>query len=179
MMNASREMKMIFDEVIQDIQEAEKAVKKLDIEFPGMPAPGFYLEPDKNNTVAQEEIDKLEKQHDAAMTSVGEQLELYLAQMMSANWGWEGGARDIIDTGQLMASGNVTVTDGNIDIQYASPYAAFVHYGGYIHPYGNKNIEKKYLPGRPWISAALGEAGGPLPPFSWEDAYKVAMRQQV
>ena len=52
---------------------------------------------------------------------------------------------DIYDTGELLNSGSVIINNKGITIAYDAPYAALVHYGGYIHPYGNIT-EKVYLP---------------------------------
>ena len=92
---------------------------------------------------------------------------------MEASWAWEGGAgRDIIDTGELRDSLSITIgSDGQFEINYSSPYAKLVHYGGYIMPYGNNRIEKVFIPGRPWIQAVL-EGGGPVPQFDFESHYR-------
>ena len=176
MLNATTQLQDVINNIVMEAEEAISQVDGTKLEFPGMPAPAFYLSVRGDSDAAAEEFEEMERKHEAAVQVVGQQLELYLKQMMSASWGWNGGARDIINTGQLMASGKVTITSNGIDISYASPYAMFVHYGGYIHPYGNTNIEKVYLPGRPWISATLGQAGGPLPPFDWDNAYMQAMK---
>ena len=85
--------------------------------------------------------------------------------LRSPVWSWTGGARDIIDTGELMSSGSVTVSGTSLSISYDAPYANLVHNGGYIYPYGNKSARPIYLPGRPWISATIN-GGGPVP--KWE-----------
>ena len=117
---------------------------------------------------------KIEEAHEAGMQAVVETLTVYLAEMMAAGWAWTDGARDIIDTGQLLSSASVELVDDGILIAYGTPYASIVHYGGYIAPYGNKNAEKVYLPGRPWVAAVLGEADGPLPAMDWVSVYKDA-----
>ena len=122
----------------------------------------------------------LQRAHEEAVRSLAGPISEYLQAMMSAGWGWSDGARDIVDTGELMNSGQVTVSGDNIVIQYSADYANLIHYGGYIQPYGNLNIEKVYIPGRPWISATFGLAQGPLPPFdigaAYEDAFYRALR---
>jgi len=82
--------------------------------------------------------------------------------MSAAVWGWRDGSRDIVDTGALSRSLEIDATDDGLSVYYTSPYAALVHYGGYISPYGNKNIAKSYIPGRPWMDAVI-EGGGPVP----------------
>ena len=93
-----------------------------------------------------------------------------LNSAMAASWGWSQGARDIIDTGELRDSLEVTIVDGQVNISYSAPYAGLVHYGGYISPYGNASIEKVYLPGRPWVQSTL-EGGGPVPQFDFKGYY--------
>ena len=47
-----------------------------------------------------------------------------------------------------------------IIVSYSEPYAALIHYGGYILPYGNPNADKVYIPPRPWVESTLkGETG--------------------
>lgn len=105
---------------------------------------------------------------------LGEALD---AALESAVWGWrDGTARDIVDTGKLKASRQITVEGRNIKISYDVPYAGLVHFGGYILPYGNQNAEKIYVPGRPWLdSVILG--GGPVPKFDFESIYEQAIEQ--
>jgi hypothetical protein len=95
-----------------------------------------------------------------------------LNQSMQASWGWTEGARDIVDTGELMKSLKIEINGTNISITYDSPYAMLVHYGGYIMPYGNNSIERIYVPGRPWIDAVLN-GGGPVPQFNFEDYIEI------
>ena len=85
----------------------------------------------------------------------------------SSSWNWAGGSRDIIDTGKLKNSVEVAFSGGAFVISYKVPYAALIHYGGYIHPYGNKNAQKVYIPGRPWIDATV-MGGGPVPQIQWD-----------
>jgi len=72
--------------------------------------------------------------------------------------GSEGSPRDIVDTGQLRNSHRAKIsylTSGfKIQIDNTAPYAAFVHWGGYVkHP---RNNTKYQILGRPWISTTLG-----------------------
>ena len=50
-------------------------------------------------------------------------------------WEVADGRDDIIDTGALLASQSVTVIGSTIIVTYDEPYAALIHYGGYIVPY--------------------------------------------
>jgi len=89
--------------------------------------------------------------------------EALSAALMSDVWQTPSGAADIYDTGQLMESGTVVSTGRGLTIAYTAPYASLVHFGGYIHPYGNLNA-RVYLPPRPWIQSVLS-GNGPVPQF--------------
>ena len=64
-----------------------------------------------------------------------------------------------IDTGKLKNSLEIKAkfaqTKVGFEINYKTPHAAFVHYGGVMRPYGNPNAATVAIPGRPWISDAL------------------------
>jgi hypothetical protein len=90
--------------------------------------------------------------------------------MNSSVWSWggttlrqngstAGTARDIVDTGKLRNSlllkEKNLKTKTTISIQYRTPYAALVHYGGVVQPYGNRNANSVLIPARPWIEATL------------------------
>lgn len=70
-----------------------------------------------------------------------------------------GTKRDIVDTGKLKSSLELREQHGQrksaIEIKYKAPYAAFVHYGGVVLPYGNRFASTVIVPERPWISATL------------------------
>lgn len=68
-------------------------------------------------------------------------------------WG-DGG---VYETGALMNSLEISTTAKQIQVNYTEPYAALQHYGGYILPYGNTNLSKVYIPGRPWVTTAFTE----------------------
>lgn len=95
--------------------------------------------------------------------------------MMSNNWSWPrqtkrangetaGTSRDIIDMGGLFGSQQIKErflqTKVTFEIIYNKPYAAIIHYGGYIQPYGRKNAEAVYIPGRPWVESAIKGGNG-------------------
>ena len=67
--------------------------------------------------------------------------------------------RDIVDTGALRRSLSIAEknlkTKTTLEIKYSVPYAALVHYGGAVRPYGNKNANTVLIPARPWIEATL------------------------
>ena len=109
--------------------------------------------------------------HEAAIKDMTMALSSYLDRMMGASWAWADGPRNIIDTGELLASKSVTAETGGFKVSYNADYAGIIHYGGYITPYGNQYAAKVYIPGRPWILATVGEVPGPLPAFDWENVY--------
>ena len=79
---------------------------------------------------------------------------------------------DIISSGKLLRSRDITLnSSGDIIISYDVPYANLVHYGGYINVYGSGN--KVYIPGRPFIEAALTNGYGLTPP----DYYQIILDQ--
>ena len=90
--------------------------------------------------------------------------------ILSDIWRTNDGVDDIYETGELMNSGTVTFSKNGITVAYSAPYAALVHYGGYIHPYGNKNISV-YLPPRPWVEAVFNGMG-PITAFDFASYYR-------
>ena len=116
-----------------------------------------------------------------AINDASQQIAVDLKQaldeaMRSGVWRTVDGTDDIIDTGALLASGKVTVTDSGVTISYDAPYAALVHYGGYIAPYGNQQA-RVYLPPRPWVEAVLSGIG-PVPPFDFRSYYQKAIERE-
>lgn len=91
-------------------------------------------------------------------------------------WQTIGGTDDIIDSGALRNSLEVTAAQGRITIEYGEVYAALVHYGGYIAPYGNPNIEKIYIPPRPWVESVL-RGGGPVDAIDFPRIYREALKK--
>jgi len=102
------------------------------------------------------------------------------AAMNSSTWTWggitlrkngstAGTSRDIVDTAKLRNSLLIKEknlkTKTTLTIQYRTPYAALVHYGGVVRPYGNKNANTVLIPARPWIEATLKGTNG-IPKFN-------------
>lgn len=110
---------------------------------------------------------------------LGHQVSTVLNNTMDLSiWEWDrptprksgpdaGSPRNLVDTGALKKSLFIaTDADDHVSATYNSPYANMVHYGGYIQPYGNPNAASVYIPGRPWIKAAVrGSHGAPPPRF--------------
>jgi hypothetical protein len=113
------------------------------------------------------------KSWEKAAEETDEKLKEWLNKSMEEQiWNWprgtfrEGGGgyispglRDIVDTGELQNSLKIKAeslkTRRNTIIEYSSSYASYVHNGAYIYPYGNKNAQRVYTPGRPWIFYAI------------------------
>lgn len=114
----------------------------------------------KNATLAAKAIEEgVDYGLSVAQDALREALDLAVS---SSVWGWnEGGSRDIVDTGALRDSLTVSRQGKELLIDYSAPYASFVHYGGYIQPYGNASIAAVYIPGRPWVDSVL-YGGGPV-----------------
>lgn len=97
---------------------------------------------------------------------VEKDLRIALDNSIGSNWPWTNGSRDIVDTGRLMNSLQIKTTFSQtkvgFQVIYRTPYAAFVHYGGMMKPYGNKNAADVLIPGRPWVQAVFeGTHGQP------------------
>jgi hypothetical protein len=111
---------------------------------------------------------------EAAITRASQRITTDLKQALddalrSSVWSTRSGAADIYETGELLASGSVTADENGLTIAYDAPYAALVHFGGYIHPYGNTSA-RVYLPPRPWVQSVLN-GGGPVPQFDFQQYY--------
>jgi hypothetical protein len=116
-----------------------------------------------------------------AVSYVSKDLAFALDQNIGSDvWNWPrdtqrangetvGSPRDIVDTGKLAASlelkESFLKTKGTIQIAYKAPYAALMHYGGAIQPYGNPNAATVFIPGRPWVEATINGTHG-LPEFN-------------
>lgn len=96
--------------------------------------------------------------------------------LRSSVWPTNNGVSDIYDTGELLSSGSIEISQSGITIAYDAPYAALVHYGGYIYPYGNTST-KVYLPPRPWVESVLN-GGGPVPEFDFLKYYKEEIEKE-
>jgi len=154
------------------IPNLDKEVGKIEMEWPGSLTAGLrFSMASKGNSGTSEAMEGLEKAHEEAVQGVVQELSQYLDALFEAGWAWTSGARDIIDTGELKRSKKIEVSGDEISVNYSSPYVNLVHYGGYIYPYGNKGAEKVYLPARPFLDVAFGQASGPLPAFDFDEAY--------
>lgn len=75
--------------------------------------------------------------------------------LSSKVWDVPSGLGDIIDSGELYRSQRIEWDEHTINISYDVPYAGLVHYGGYIAPYGRRELGMVYIPARPWIAEVL------------------------
>lgn len=111
--------------------------------------------------------------------------------LQSSIWSWPrttlrkngqtaGTSRDIIDTGQLRGSLSIKTsflqTKVNTKITYSAPYAALVHYGGMVQPYGNRNAASVLIPARPWVDAVL-KGEGSIPVYNYREVYSSAIEK--
>ena len=109
--------------------------------------------------------------HIYTVNLIAEELELALGIAMESKvWQWDYGDGDIVQFGNLRDSLVIKTTEEEISIAYMEEYAAIVHFGGYIHLYGNiyTNV---YMPPRPWIKSVL-LGGGPVEKFDFTGIYQ-------
>ena len=93
------------------------------------------------------------------------------------------GARNIVDTGALMRSKKLktqfTVTTAKITVTYGVPYAALVHWGGYVLNYGDPTKGQTYMKPRPWVQTVFSTRSdadmGQSDRFGFLDAIKEQM----
>lgn len=87
--------------------------------------------------------------------------------------------RNIVDQGRLRQSNEYFISGTLVMFKWTEPYAAAVHYGAEIHPWGDKSKAKVKLPARPWTDAVLGRILVPgVEPFpiavQWKSAFLAA-----
>ena len=63
--------------------------------------------------------------------------------------------RSIVDSGELKQSGTFNVSGLKASWKWTADYAAAVHDGARIQPWGNRSAGAVTLPGRPWTDAVL------------------------
>lgn len=92
-------------------------------------------------------------------------------------WPTDNGIGDIIDSGELMRSLDVSIQESVINIEYTADYANLVHYGGYIAPYGNESVDKVYIPPRPWVDVVLRSGVPGSDAFDFQGIYRKVLRE--
>lgn len=90
--------------------------------------------------------------------------------------------RDIVDQGRLRQSNEYIISGTLVLFKWTEPYAAAVHYGAEIYPWGDKTKDKVKLPPRPWTDAVLGNIIVPgIEPYpialQWKAAFVAAWRK--
>lgn len=169
-----------FAKIISQLEQAKSEADKLDgyqdtfgaVEWP---IPKFTIKVTKVSPPSQ--VAKLMDDVNAlAIEYIKDDIKAALDAAMQSNiWG---DGDDIIDTGELMNSLQITISGSKLTMDYSADYAAFVHYGGYIAPYGNDSIEKVYIPGRPWVDAVM-QGNGAIEPVNLVAAYERAFQRVV
>lgn len=137
--------------------------------FPVVVPLAFDMDVEYDAEMDSVDEDAIEETFEAEVASVMGRLANELSRALtealkSPVWAWNGGARDIYNTGELARSLSIVTSGKGLTISYGAPYASIIHNGGYIFPYGNKNARPVYLPPRPWIQAVL-YGGGPVPQY--------------
>lgn len=66
-----------------------------------------------------------------------------------------GSPRSITDSGDLASSASFSCTGLTAEWFWSIEYAAAVHDGAWIRPWGNERADKVLLPARPWTEAVL------------------------
>jgi hypothetical protein len=100
-----------------------------------------------NSATKQDALDVLDEQIAAKVPELANKVRMALDAAITAV-----GA---VDTGRLRSSLSISTDRDGLTIDYSSPYANLVHYGGYIQPYGNPNARPVYQAPRPWVEIAL------------------------
>ena len=113
-------------------------------------------------TVASKFAAEANNAHTQTLAALAPEIKQALTNAMNTKaYQWDYGDGDIVQTGELRDSVQVTADSESIVVTYSASssgdgtdYAAIVYYGGYIHPYGNPNVQI-FMPGRPWIKHVL------------------------
>ncbi len=112
------------------------------------------------------------KSFQKATFDIEKQISYWLDEaMQEVTWQWPrptarasgemvpAGTRNIFDTGTLMRSKKLktqfSVTQANITVRYSEPYAALVHWGGYVLNYGDPTKGQTYMKPRPWVQSVF------------------------
>lgn len=129
-------------------------------------------------TIASKFAAEANNAHVKTLAALAPEIKQALTDAMNTKaYGWDYGDGDIVQTGELRDSVQVNADDESIVVTYSASssgdgtdYAAIVYFGGYIHPYGNPNVQI-YMPGRPWIKHVLVGGNTGVPKFPLTDRY--------
>lgn len=132
--------------------------------------------------------------------SVEKQVSYWLDEaLQEATWQWPrptmrksgewvpAGSRNVVDTGKLYKSKKLQTTFGStqakLSVSYSAPYAALVHWGGYVMNYGDPTKGQTYMKPRPWIQAVFSTKSdadsGQTDRFGFLEAIKEEMLSQL
>lgn len=172
---SSDNLTKIIDQIIKSQEEVQKLDGQTDVLSSEFPVPRFDIKVTK--VTSQADFARImDKVNDLAIQYIRDDIKTALDAAMAANiWG---DGEDIIDTGELMDSLQITISGNKVTMDYGADYAALVHYGGYVAPYGNKSIDKVYIPGRPWVDAVMQGYSG-IEPVDLVAAYSKAFQYVV
>ena len=129
-------------------------------------------------TVASKFAAEANNAHTQTLAALAPEIKQALTNAMNTKaYQWDYGDGDIVQTGELRDSVQVTADSESIVVTYSASssgdgtdYAAIVYYGGYIHPYGNPNVQI-YMPARPWIKHVLVGGHPGVEKFPLTDRY--------
>lgn len=133
----------------------------------GMPSISIQVSGNAYDSIMQQINESISEWKQIIATDLLSRLNL----AMSSNL-WNNG--DLIDTGNLRDSVSINITSTGVQISYDAPYANLIHYGGYIVPYGNTNIDKVYIPASPWAQSVIF-GDGPFEAYDYQEAYAIAL----
>ena len=100
--------------------------------------------------------------HKAALQDLADWLgPRFVEEIEATKWAYNTPpeVRDIVDTGKLRDSMEITVTSDGIEAEWKVPYATQVHEGGV------STRTREPFPGRPWTEAPLEEAPAKMNEF--------------
>ena len=88
--------------------------------------------------------------------------------------------RSIVDSGELKQSKNFKLNGLEASWTWTANYAAAVHEGARIHPWGDPKNGTVNLPGRPWTDAVLvGGTAGNVPVFDFTTEFSKRLSRRL
>ena len=88
--------------------------------------------------------------------------------------------RSIVDSGELKQSKNFKLNGLEASWTWTANYAAAVHEGARIHPWGNPRNGTVSLPGRPWTDAVLvGGTSANIPVFDFPTEFSKRLTRRL
>lgn len=100
-------------------------------------------------------------------STVGERAKAWKAASFNT-----GTTRSIVDSGELKQSKVYNLKGTTAEWVWTANYAAAVHEGARIHPWGDPKNGTVSLPGRPWTTAVLeGGTGAKVPVYNFTEEF--------